>query len=254
MGKQFFFNLEWIDDTFLVSLRSSCTYSIHTVFWRSILLKLWRKEFNSEYSKLFWSICWLCGKTLNLQAELLLANDDRDVEQVRYSICWRKFFSSHWMSWSSSLAKAKRTGMQIKGLEKCNDDRSNRMQNNSCPISVKMLSVLKGYYPPEFSVASPLKGSVQRKLRWVKTGVNRWVWASDHGPGQYFIVKVSLHLALSLFPFLVSTTQFIGELWNNRWSGVSDLASVLLALHRKKYWRCDAPCAYRWNGAHLPRL
>jgi hypothetical protein len=56
-----------------------------------------------------------------------------------------------------------------------------------------------------------LKGSVQRKLRWVETGVNRWVWASDHGAGQCFIVKVSLHLVLSLFPFPVSTTQFIGE-------------------------------------------
>jgi hypothetical protein len=99
-----------------------------------------------------------------------------------------------------------------------------------------------------------VKGSVQRKLRWVETGVNRWAWASDRGAGKYFIVKVSLHLVLSLFPFQVSTTQFIGELWNNRWSGVSVLAPVLLALHRKKYWRCDAPCAYRRSGAHSPRL
>jgi hypothetical protein len=32
------------------------------------------------------------------------------------------------------------------------------------------------------------KGSVQRKLRWVETGVNRWVWASDRGAGHYFIL------------------------------------------------------------------
>jgi hypothetical protein len=32
------------------------------------------------------------------------------------------------------------------------------------------------------------KGSVQRKLRGVETGVNRWVWASDRGAGHYFIV------------------------------------------------------------------
>jgi hypothetical protein len=61
-----------------------------------------------------------------------------------------------------------------------------------------------------------VKGSVQRKLRWVETGVNQWVWASDRGAGQYFIIKVSLHLVLSLFPFPVSTTQFIDDFWNNR--------------------------------------
>jgi hypothetical protein len=55
------------------------------------------------------------------------------------------------------------------------------------------------------------KGSVQRKLRWVETGVKRWVWASDRGAGQRFIVKVSLDLVFSLFPFSVSTTQFISE-------------------------------------------
>ncbi len=37
-------------------------------------------------------------------------------------------------------------------------------------------------------------------------------------------------------------------------TGVSDLAPVLLALHIKQYWRCDAPCAYRQSGAHSPRL
>jgi hypothetical protein len=57
----------------------------------------------------------------------------------------------------------------------------------------------------------PLKGSVQRKLRWVETGLKRWVWPSDRGAGPHFIVKASLHLVFSLFPFPVSTTQFIGE-------------------------------------------
>ncbi len=46
------------------------------------------------------------------------------------------------------------------------------------------------------------------KLTWVETGIKRWVWASDRGAGQRFIVKVSLHLVFSLFPFPVSTTQF----------------------------------------------
>jgi hypothetical protein len=88
-----------------------------------------------------------------------------------------------------------------------------------------------------------LKGSVQRKLRWVETGVNQWVWASDRSAGQYFIVKVSLHLLLSLFPFPVSTTQFIGEFWTNKQSVTGDVAPTVLALYRMRYWRYVAPCA-----------
>jgi hypothetical protein len=36
--------------------------------------------------------------------------------------------------------------------------------------------------------AKLLKDSVQRKLRWVETGVNRWVWASYRDAGHCFIV------------------------------------------------------------------
>ncbi len=32
----------------------------------------------------------------------------------------------------------------------------------------------------------PLKGSVQRKLRWVENSANRCVLASDRGAGLYF--------------------------------------------------------------------
>jgi hypothetical protein len=91
--------------------------------------------------------------------------------------------------------------------------------------------------------AEQFKGSVQRKLRWVETGGNRWVWASDRGAGQCFIVKVSLHLVLSLFPFPVSTTQFIGEFWTNKRSATSDVAPTVLALYRMLYWHYVAPCA-----------
>ncbi len=87
---------------------------------------------------------------------------------------------------------------------------------------------------PKYSVLQQLalafKGSVQRKLRWVETGVNRWVWVSDRGTGQCFIVKVSLHLVYSFFPFPVRTTQFLSEFWNNKWSGISDLTPVLMVL------------------------
>jgi hypothetical protein len=44
----------------------------------------------------------------------------------------------------------------------------------------------------------------------------RLVGASDCGAGHYFIDLVGLHLDFTLFPFLVSTAQFIGEFWNNK--------------------------------------
>jgi hypothetical protein len=36
------------------------------------------------------------------------------------------------------------------------------------------------------SCGSTFKGSVQRKLRWVKSNANPWVLASDLGAGHYF--------------------------------------------------------------------
>ncbi len=61
-----------------------------------------------------------------------------------------------------------------------------------------------------------LKGSVQRKLRWVENGVNRSVGASDWGAGHFYIVLLRLHLVFTIFPFPVSTAQIIGEFWINR--------------------------------------
>jgi hypothetical protein len=58
---------------------------------------------------------------------------------------------------------------------------------------------------------SVLKDSVQRKLRWVKNGVNRSVGASDCGAGRSFVVLFGFHLGFAIFPFLVSTAQIIGE-------------------------------------------
>ncbi len=60
-----------------------------------------------------------------------------------------------------------------------------------------------------------IKGSVQRKLRWVKNGVNRSVGASDCGAGHYFVVLFRFHLVFAIFPFPVSTAEFIGEFWKN---------------------------------------
>jgi hypothetical protein len=44
---------------------------------------------------------------------------------------------------------------------------------------------------------------------------------------------VSILFICSLFLFPVSTAQFIGEFWNNKRSGMSDLAPILLALYNK---------------------
>jgi hypothetical protein len=58
-----------------------------------------------------------------------------------------------------------------------------------------------------------MKGSAQRKLRWVENGVNRSVGASDCGAGHYFDVLFGFHLGFAIFPFPVSTAQVIGEFW-----------------------------------------
>jgi hypothetical protein len=57
------------------------------------------------------------------------------------------------------------------------------------------------------------KGSVQRKLRWVKNGVNRSVGASDCGAGHSFVVLFGFHFDFTIFQFPVSTAKFIGEFW-----------------------------------------
>ncbi len=67
-----------------------------------------------------------------------------------------------------------------------------------------------------FADGRRVKGSVQQKVWWVETCIIRWVWASDRGAGHCCIVKVTLHLVYSLFPFPVRTVQIIGEFWNIR--------------------------------------
>jgi hypothetical protein len=61
-----------------------------------------------------------------------------------------------------------------------------------------------------------IKGSVQRKLRWVENDVNKSVGAWDCGAGHSFVVLLGFHLVFSIFPFPVSTVQILGEFWNNR--------------------------------------
>ncbi len=61
-----------------------------------------------------------------------------------------------------------------------------------------------------------LKGSAQRKLRWVKNGVNRSLGASDCGAGHSFVVLFRFCLGFAIFPFPASTARIIGEFWKNR--------------------------------------
>jgi hypothetical protein len=46
-----------------------------------------------------------------------------------------------------------------------------------------------------------IKGSVQRKLRWVENGVNKSVGASDCGAGHSFVVLFGFHLGFTIFHF-----------------------------------------------------
>jgi hypothetical protein len=52
-----------------------------------------------------------------------------------------------------------------------------------------------------------IKGSVQRKLRWVESDVNRSVGASDCGAGHSFVVLFRFHLGFTIFPFPVNTAK-----------------------------------------------
>jgi hypothetical protein len=85
------------------------------------------------------------------------------------------------------------------------------------------------HHPP----LSVVKGSVQRKLRWVENSLNRSVCTSDCGVGHSFVVLLGFHFDFTIFPFPASTAQFIGEFWKNRRSGASDVAPIVFALHRR---------------------
>jgi hypothetical protein len=80
-----------------------------------------------------------------------------------------------------------------------------------------------------------LKGSVQRKISWVKNGVNRSVGASDCGAGHSFVVLFRFHLGFTIFPFPVSNAKLIGEFWKNKRSATSDVLPIVLALYRNRY-------------------
>jgi hypothetical protein len=76
-----------------------------------------------------------------------------------------------------------------------------------------------------------IKGSVQRKLRWVENGVNRSVGASDCGAGHSFVVLFGFHLDFAIFPFPVITAQIIG-------ASSGKIGEAVRAMQRQQYGRC----------------
>jgi hypothetical protein len=83
-------------------------------------------------------------------------------------------------------------------------------------IQYSICNVIGRFLPEVFPRMPHLKGSVQRKLRWVENGVNRSVGASDCGAGHSFVVLFGFHLGFAIFPFPVSTARIISEFWINR--------------------------------------
>jgi hypothetical protein len=108
-----------------------------------------------------------------------------------------------------------------------------------------------------------LKGSVQRKLRWVENGLNPLVHNLDRGARHYFFIFVHLHLFLTIFPFLVSTAEFIGEFWAKKRSATSNVAPTVLALYSMFIGATSLPalkgeaerlrCANRQSAANSQR-
>ncbi len=95
----------------------------------------------------------------------------------------------------------------------------------------------------------PLKGSVQRKLGWVKNSANRWVLAWDYGAGHYFEFLLRCRLLLNIFMFPVSTAKLIGDFYNNRRSTANSclrfaysFVSLMLCQY---YLSCDTYSANR---------
>jgi hypothetical protein len=113
----------------------------------------------------------------------------------------------------------------------------------------------KLFFKSFFIIKKHLKGSVQRKLRWVENGVNRNVGASDCGARDSFEFLFRRRLVLNIFPFPVSTAKLIGEIYNNRRSAAKRCPrfaySFVALMLRQYYWRCDSYSANRRSPANI---
>jgi hypothetical protein len=117
----------------------------------------------------------------------------------------------------------------------CTSDSPNTLQNLWGTKKILVNGSRRKYENTTMKMS--FQGSVQRKLRWVENGVNRSLGASDCGDGHSFVILYWFHLGFTIFPFPVSTAEFIGEFWKNKRSATSDVAPIVLALYRNRYWR-----------------
>jgi hypothetical protein len=99
-----------------------------------------------------------------------------------------------------------------------------------------------------------LKGSVQRKLRWVENSAKRWVLAWDCGAEHYFEFLLCRHLVLNIFPFPVRTAKLIGDSYNNRRSAANSYPhfaySFISLMLRQYYLSCDSYSTNRQRAAN----
>jgi hypothetical protein len=74
----------------------------------------------------------------------------------------------------------------------------------------------------------------------------------------YFLLPLTLRLALNIFPFPVTTEKLIGEFYNNMRSvahGCLRFAySFMFLMVRQYYWRCDPFSANRQNTANIKKI
>jgi hypothetical protein len=64
-------------------------------------------------------------------------------------------------------------------------------------------------------VVHPVKGIVQRKLRWVKNGTYRWVCLKGCGAGHYLLILQGGHLGYNKKSFAANKAQFISTVEKN---------------------------------------
>ncbi len=72
----------------------------------------------------------------------------------------------------------------------------------SCKCSLLFgMSIIPNTYAYILYIHFLIKGSVQRKLRWVENGVNRSEGASDCGAGRSFVLLFGFHVGFAIFRF-----------------------------------------------------
>jgi hypothetical protein len=86
-----------------------------------------------------------------------------------------------------------------------------------------------------------IKGSVQRKLRWVEYCANLWVLVLNRGAGNYLLSLLSLHVVLNVFLFLFSKAKLVDYFrtnWQRAVNGFSQFTNSFVSLRQRQYYWC----------------